>query len=189
MNTLLSKESEYVKIYFPSEAKQAILCFEEMKRAKNSIQVLYLTKTDVNTYRTMEQAKTDVERGYWIKKFKNSNSSNRILLIAIGDIITNECLKASELISDRDIDVLSVIKSDCLQELDIDIKKYYKVLVYCTGYCDIIRGELSKMFDTTKWLFKGYNDSTYGTYKNVLESNGIDIQSITRDIKEDYYEL
>lgn len=189
LNTLLSKESEYVKIYFPSESKQAILCFEEMKQAKNSIQVLYLTKTEVNTYRTMEQAKADVKRGYWIKKFKNSNSSNKILLIAIGDIITNECLKVSELISDINIDVLSIIKSDCLQKLNIDIKKYYKVLVYCTGYCDIIRGELSKMFDTTKWLFKGYNDSIYGTYKNVLESNGIDIQSIIKDIKEDYYEL
>lgn len=61
--------------------------------------------------------------------------------------------------------------------------------MYCTGYCDIIRGKLSKRFDTTRWLFKGYSDSVYGTYKNVLESNEIDIQSIIRDIKEDCHEL
>ena len=52
----------------------------------------------------------------------------------------NECLKASELISDRDIDVLSII----ITRTKYRYKKYHKVLVYCTGYCDIIRGELSK---------------------------------------------
>lgn len=189
LNTLLSKQSDYIKVYFPSEAKQAICCFEEMERAKDCIQVLYLTKTDVNTYRTVEQAKVDVKRGYWIQEFNSTNSYKKILLIAIGDIITNECLKASETISNIDIDVLSIVKSDCLQNLDIKIEKYSRILVYCTGYCDIIRGKLSKKFDTTKWLFKGYNDSVYGAYKNVLESNGIDMQSIIRDIKEEYHEL
>lgn len=187
LNTLLSKQFDYIKVYFPSEAKQAICCFEEMKRAKDCIQVLYLTKTDISTYRTVEQAKLDVKRGYWIQEFNSTNSCKKILLIAIGDIITNECLKASESIAN--IDILSIIKSDCLQNLDIKIEKYSRILVYCTGYCDIIRGKLSKKFDTTKWLFKGYNDSVYGAYKNVLESNGIDMQSIIRDIKEEYHEL
>ena len=189
LNTLLSKQSDYIKVYFPSEAKQAICCFEEMERAKNCIQVLYLTKTNVSTYRTVEQARSDVKRGYWIQEFNRINSYKKILIIAIGDIITNECLKASETISNIDIDVLSIIKSEFLQKLDIKIEKYSRILVYCTGYCDIIRGKLSKRFDTTRWLFKGYSDSVYGTYKNVLESNEIDIQSIIRDIKEECHEL
>lgn len=189
LNTLLSKESEYVTIYFPSESKQAIYCFKEMEKARDSIQVLYFTKTDVSTCRTIEEAKKDVERGYWIQEFNNTNSNSKVLLISIGDVITNECIKASKKINDKNIDVLSIIKSDYLENFDINIKKYQKVLVYCTGYCDIIRGKLSKKYDTTKWLFKGYRDSINGTYTNVLQSNGIDIQSIIKDIKEDNYEL
>lgn len=189
LNTLLSKETDLIQVYFPSESNQALLSFKEMEQTSNSIQVLYASKTNLKTFRTIQQAIEDVKKGYWVKVFNENVSNEKILIIAIGDVITNECLLAGEKIKNCNITVLSIIKSSVIDNINLDVKKYKKVFVYCTCYDAIIRSKLSKCYDTTNWSFKGYKDSILGTYKNVLESNEISHKNIIKKIKEVFYEF
>jgi len=189
LNTLLAKTSDSLEIYFPSESNQALVCFQEIENQMDSIQVLYVSKTELQTRRTLKQAKEDVKKGFWMKNYEKSQGADRVLIISIGDVITNECLIACEEVESRNIDLLTVLKASTLDTLKINQEKYVKILVYFSGYCDILQGKLSKQNDTSKWQFFGYNDSIYGSFKNVLQSNCVDKNSIANAIKEDLYEL
>jgi hypothetical protein len=71
-----------------------------------------------------------------------------------------------------------LFNTDRLAGLILDKKN---VLVYFTGYVNILKGFFSDHYDTRMWKFFGYSDAL-GTDVDILENNGMGLEEIKVNI-------
>lgn len=202
LNTLLSKTDNLIDVYFPNDANQSLICFAKMFTKKNSIQVMVVGKTDFKTLRSKEQARRDVQRGFWTINYKPKNKVNKkFCIIAIGDYMVKEAMTAcDELIHQHKNLYLKIIAPVCSKIFCPEkLKKIFSketnlkdVIVVCAGYVNIFRGIFGAVYNTKNWKFLGYNDGfCLGRNIPTLEINKISkeflIKHITKSIKKSGY--
>lgn len=194
LNTLLSKTDSLIDVYFPSDANQALACFSKMFIKKNSIQVQVVGKTDFKTLRSIKQAREDVQRGFWIKKYGlKSGINKKIYIIAIGGYMVKEAMSACDKLicqhnKNLHIEIIAPICSEIFytKKLKTVFNKETNpknVIVVCTGYINVFRGIFGAMYNTKNWKFLGYNDGfSLNRNTSTLEANGVSKNDLIQHI-------
>jgi len=94
---LLQRQGCFTNVYFPADANMAIVTFKRMMASTREINALVCSKRPLPVWRTLEEAKKDVEDGISIWSFA-SDDSPHIVMSAAGDYPTLETLAAISLI-------------------------------------------------------------------------------------------
>lgn len=94
---LLQRQGCFTNVYFPADANAAVVTFDKMMASKKEINVLVCSKRPLPVWRTLEEAKQDVEDGVSIWEFA-SDKDPHVVFAAAGDYPTLEALAAISLV-------------------------------------------------------------------------------------------
>lgn len=94
---LLQKHNDFVNVYFPADANEAVLIAEKCLQSKNEINVIVAEKTFEPTYLTMSDAKKEVEQGLSIWGFASDENPD-VVLAGCGQYLTKEALAAVKIL-------------------------------------------------------------------------------------------
>lgn len=94
---ILQRQGCFTNVYFPADANTALIVFNRMMASAREINVLVGSKRPLPIWRTIEEAKKDVEDGISIWDFA-SDVDPQIILSAAGDYLTLEALAAMSLV-------------------------------------------------------------------------------------------
>jgi xylulose-5-phosphate/fructose-6-phosphate phosphoketolase len=97
---VLQRQGCFTNVYFPADANSALVAFERMMASKNEINVLVCSKRPLPVWRTLEQAKRDMEDGVSIWDFASDDDPHAVMAAA-GDYPTLEALAAISLVRQR----------------------------------------------------------------------------------------
>jgi xylulose-5-phosphate/fructose-6-phosphate phosphoketolase len=97
LDTALQKPGCFVNVYLPADGNTALAVIERMLSSKNEINVLSAGKTLEPRWRTVDQAKEDLEKGIAIWDFATDENPD-IVFAGVGDYMTKEALAAVELL-------------------------------------------------------------------------------------------
>jgi len=97
IDDVLQRQSEFTNVYFPTDVNSALVVFDRMMRSSQEINVMVCGKKPLPVWRTLEEAKVDVEQGISIWNFA-SDDDPHIVLASAGDYPTQEVLAAISLI-------------------------------------------------------------------------------------------
>lgn len=94
---ILQRQGCFINVYFPADANTALVTLNKMMASTEEINVLVASKQPVPIWRTIEQAKIDVEDGISIWEFA-SDKDPHLVFAAAGDYPTLEALAAISLV-------------------------------------------------------------------------------------------
>lgn len=94
---VLQRQGDFTNIYFPADAHTAVVAFDRMLRSEKQINVLVCEKRPLPIWRTLEEAKQDIEEGVSIWDFA-SDDDPHMVFAAAGDYPTQEALAAISLV-------------------------------------------------------------------------------------------
>lgn len=94
---ILQRQGCFTNVYFPADANTALVAFEKMMSSKQEMNVLVCEKRPLPIWRTIEEAKKDVEEGVSIWEFASSDNPD-IVFSAAGDYPTLEALAAMSIV-------------------------------------------------------------------------------------------
>lgn len=94
---VLQRQGDFTNIYFPADAHTAVVAFDRMLRSEKQINVLVCEKRPLPIWRTLEEAKKDIEDGVAIWDFA-SDDDPHMVFAAAGDYPTQEALAAISLV-------------------------------------------------------------------------------------------
>lgn len=94
---VLQRQGCFTNVYFPADANTALVTFRRMMASKKEINVMVCEKRPLPIWRTMEEAKKDVEEGVSIWDFA-SDEDPHMVFSAAGDYPTLEALAAISLV-------------------------------------------------------------------------------------------
>ncbi len=99
INTLLSKYSDSVNIYFPSDTNTLLYVMEESLKSKNSVNLIISDKREMPQWLNIDEAKEHVKRGISVWDWASTDVDNPdVVLASSGDYQTTETLAAITLI-------------------------------------------------------------------------------------------
>lgn len=94
---ILQRQGCFTNVYFPADANTALVTFNRMMASTKEINVLVGSKRPLPVWRTLDEAKKDVEDGISIWDFA-SDVNPHIVFSAAGDYPTLEALAAMSLV-------------------------------------------------------------------------------------------
>jgi len=94
---ILLKKHDFINVYFPADANEAVLTAEKCLISKNEINVIVSEKTIEPIWLTMKEAKNEVEKGISIWDFASDENPD-IVICGCGQYLTKEALASIELI-------------------------------------------------------------------------------------------
>lgn len=94
---VLQRQGDFTNVYFPADAHTAVVAFDRMMRSEKQINVLVCEKRPLPIWRTLEEAKKDVEAGLAIWDFASDDDPHMVFASA-GDYPTQEVLAAISLV-------------------------------------------------------------------------------------------
>ncbi|HSW88605.1 MAG TPA: phosphoketolase [Candidatus Saccharimonadales bacterium] len=97
ITSMLEKQNDFVKVYFPADDNSMLVVMEETLSAKNQMNTVVAGKTPEPRWLTYEQAKKSLEDGLLTWDFASDKNPD-VVLVGIGDYLTKEALAAIELI-------------------------------------------------------------------------------------------
>ena len=97
MDELLNKSHDFINIYFPADANEAILITEKCLSSKNEINVIVVEKTIEPIWLSLEEAKREVENGISIWDFASDENPD-IVFGGCGQYLVKEALAAIDLL-------------------------------------------------------------------------------------------
>lgn len=97
---ILQRQGCFTNVYFPADANTALVTFNRMMASKKEINVMVCEKRPLPIWRTLEEAKQDVEEGVSIWDFA-SDTDPHMVFSAAGDYPTLEALAAISLVRQR----------------------------------------------------------------------------------------
>ncbi len=97
MNNLLEKHHDFINVYFPADANEAVLVMEKCLSSKNELNVVIAEKTFEHVWLTMDEAKKEVENGMSIWDFASDEDPD-IVFGASGQYLVKEALAAVQLL-------------------------------------------------------------------------------------------
>jgi xylulose-5-phosphate/fructose-6-phosphate phosphoketolase len=97
MDELLNKKHDFINVYFPADANEAVLITEKCLASKNQINVMVVEKTLEPIWLTMAEAKKEVADGMSIWNFASDENPD-VVFGASGQYLVKEALAAIDLI-------------------------------------------------------------------------------------------
>jgi xylulose-5-phosphate/fructose-6-phosphate phosphoketolase len=97
---LLQKHNDFVNVYFPADANEAVLIAQKCLQSKNEINVIVAEKTFEPTYLSMVDAKKEVEQGLSIWNFASDENPD-VVLAGCGQYLTKEALAAVKILKEE----------------------------------------------------------------------------------------
>ncbi len=97
MNNLLEKHHDFINVYFPADANEALLVMEKCLASKNELNVVIAEKTFENVWLTMTEAKKEIEDGMSVWNFASDEDPD-IVFGASGQYLVKEALAAIQLL-------------------------------------------------------------------------------------------
>ncbi|MGB8815750.1 MAG: phosphoketolase family protein [Minisyncoccia bacterium] len=97
MDELLNKNHDFINIYFPADANEAVLITEKCLASKNEINVMIVEKTLEPIWLSFEEAKREVEDGISIWDFASDENPD-IVFGGCGQYLVKEALAAIDLL-------------------------------------------------------------------------------------------
>jgi len=97
IDSLLQKHEDFINVYFPTDANEAILITEKCLTSKNEINVIVSEKTIEPVWLTMSDAKKEVEKGLSIWNFASHDNPD-VVIAGCGQYLTKEALAAVQLL-------------------------------------------------------------------------------------------
>lgn len=99
INTLLSKYSNAVNIYFPSDTNTLLAVTDECFKSKNTVNLIISDKREMPQWLNLTEAKEHVKKGISVWDWASTNVDNPdVVLASSGDYQTTETLAAITLI-------------------------------------------------------------------------------------------
>ncbi len=100
IDDMLQRQGHFVNVYFPSDMNTALRVMERSLASKNEMNIIVLEKRPVPVWRTLDEAKRDVEDGISIWDFV-SDKDPHIVFSAAGDYLTKETLAAVTIVREE----------------------------------------------------------------------------------------
>ncbi len=97
IDDMLQRQGNFTNVYFPADSNTALVVTERILDSKKEINVIVVGKRPMPCWRSIEEAKADVEAGVSIWEFA-SDDNPHMVFSAVGDYLTNETLAAINLI-------------------------------------------------------------------------------------------
>ena len=97
MGDILLKKHEFINVYFPADANEALLVAEKCLASKNEINLIISEKTVEPVWLTLAQAKNEVEKGISIWDFASDENPD-VVICGCGQYLVKEALAAVQLI-------------------------------------------------------------------------------------------
>jgi xylulose-5-phosphate/fructose-6-phosphate phosphoketolase len=155
MDGMLQKTHDFINVYFPADANEAVLIAEKCLLSKNEINVIVVEKTIEPTWLSMTEAKREVSDGLSIWDFA-SESDPDVVFAACGQYLVKEALAAIDLIKQeapevkvRFVNVLELSPNTVGSDKSIsqaDFEKYFTkdkpVIFNFHGYPDTLEQTL-----------------------------------------------
>ena len=173
MDELLNKNHDFINIYFPADANEAVLIAEKCLLSKNEINVIVSEKTIEPIWLTLQEAKREVEDGISIWDFA-SEANPDVVFGASGQYLVKEALAAIKLLKQevpevktRFVNVLelspnTVGHADKISELDFEryFTKDKPVIFNFHGYPDTLEQTLFRFVNSLGRIsIHGYMES------------------------------
>ncbi len=164
---VLQRQGCFTNVYFPADANTALVAFQTMMASTKEINVLVCEKRPLPVWRTLEEAKQDVEDGVAIWQFASDEKPD-IVFSAAGDYPTLEALAAMSLVRHHAPKVkLRFVNITSLSALGIG-----------NSQCRVLRHDFEHYFTEDKPViinFHGYPQ----TIKQVLFDYAVDARRFT----------
>jgi xylulose-5-phosphate/fructose-6-phosphate phosphoketolase len=100
IDSLLQKHEDFINVYFPADANEAVLIAEKCLKSKNEINVIVAEKTIEPIYLTMAVARKEVENGMSIWDFASDENPD-LVLAGCGQYLTKEALAAVQILKEE----------------------------------------------------------------------------------------
>ncbi len=97
IDSLLQKHHDFINVYFPADANEAVLIAEKCLKSKNEINVIVSEKTIESVWLTKEQAKNEVKNGMSVWNFASDENPD-IVFCGCGQYLLKEALAGIELL-------------------------------------------------------------------------------------------
>ncbi len=151
MDELLNKGHDFINIYFPADANEAVLITEKCLKSKNEINVIVAEKTIESIWLSWVEAKKEVAEGLSIWDFA-SEANPDLVFGACGQYLVKEALAAIDLLKKetpeakvRFVNVLELSPNTVGQQnkiAEVDFEKYFTkdkpVIFNFHGYADTL---------------------------------------------------
>ncbi|TSC91431.1 MAG: phosphoketolase [Parcubacteria group bacterium Licking1014_17] len=169
---MLEKHVDFVNAYFPADANTTLAAMDNAFRSTNEVNLLVAGKTPEPQWRTMEEAKRDVERGIATWNFASEENPD-LVMCGVGDYLTKEVLAAISILKEtapeikiRFVNVSQLTTLGLGREKDPLTKEEFAgyfapdkpVIVNFYGYPAIAEHAFFKMCDRRWTLVNGYRD-------------------------------
>jgi xylulose-5-phosphate/fructose-6-phosphate phosphoketolase len=100
IDSMLQKNHNFINIYFPADANEAVLIADKCLRSKNEINVIVVEKTIEPIWLSPKEAKREVEDGLSIWQFASDENPD-VVFAACGQYLVKEALAAIKLIKEE----------------------------------------------------------------------------------------
>lgn len=97
IDDMLQRQGCFVNVYFPADANTSLIVMRQVLASKNEINIIVVGKRPLPVWRSLQEAKYDLEEGINIWEFA-SDEDPHMVFAAVGDYLTNETLAAMYLI-------------------------------------------------------------------------------------------
>ena len=163
MDGLLQKTHDFINVYFPADANEAILITEKCLLSKNEINIIVVEKTIEPIWLSLLEAKREVEDGISIWDFVSDDDPD-IVFAACGQYLVKEALAAIDLLKKE------------APEVKVRFVNVLELSPNTVGHDNSIsEADFEKYFTKEKpviFNFHGYPDTleqTLFTYQNALD--------------------
>jgi xylulose-5-phosphate/fructose-6-phosphate phosphoketolase len=171
---ILQRQGCFTNVYFPADANTALAAFAHMMGSTREINVLVCEKRPLPIWRTLAQAKRDVEEGISIWEFASDEHPD-VVFAAAGDYPTLEALAAMSLVREyapevqmrfvniTTLSALGIGNSQC-RVLRYDFEHYFTkdcpVILNFHGYPQTIKQVLfDYAADARRFTVHGYEET------------------------------
>ncbi len=169
---MLEKHNDFIKTYFPADDNSMLAVLEEAFASKNQMNIITAGKTPEPRWLTFDQAKKSLTTGISTWDFA-SDANPHIVLVGVGDYMTEEALATIELIKNdapevrmRFVNIVR-LQAACSCENEFhpqiqDPEKYFTVdkpvIVNFHGYPEAIKSILFDFKNPHRFSVHGYNE-------------------------------
>lgn len=173
MDELLNKKHDFINIYFPADANEAVLITEKCLASKNQINVMVVEKTPEPVWLTLAEAQKEVRDGMSIWDFASEENPD-VVFGASGQYLVKEALAAISLIKKeapevkvRFVNVVEISPDTIGNDIEIseaNFEKYFTkdkpAIFNFHGYPDTLEKTLFKFANALERLsIHGYLES------------------------------
>ena len=173
MDELLNKKHDFINIYFPADANEAVLITEKCLTSKNQINVMVVEKTIEPIYLSLAEAKKEVLDGISIWDFASEENPD-VVFGASGQYLVKEALAAIDLLKKevpevkvRFVNVLELSPDTIGEDVEmseVNFEKYFTkdkpVIFNFHGYADTLEKTLFRFANALDRLsIHGYMES------------------------------